>query len=139
MDITRIRKPRCYLLYALAPSDISPSVANQTLNQMCADKQLPLTLYHDHFIGQAGGMILFYAKTSSEREALHNNLEPYLKGWEYNLHPLIYSYSPGAFDEQIAYTLHAYRQCSWEQLRQDKRPTYGNLNEEAETAQESTD
>ena len=136
MDITQIRKPRCYVLYALAPQDVSPNEANQIMNQICADPQLPLALYHDHFIGQAGGIILFYAENANEREALQIKIKPYLTGWEYNLHPLIFSYSPAAFDEQIAYTLRAYRDSDWEQIQKDKRPAYGNPGEEAETAQE---
>ena len=126
MNIDRIRKPRCYLLYAIAPQDISPAEANQTLNQICGDSRLPLTIFHDHFIGQAGGLIIFFAETPVEREALQQNLGDYLADWNYQLHPLIYSYSPAAFDEQIAYTLKAYRNQEWEQVRNDKRPAYGN-------------
>lgn len=137
MDITRIRKPRCYLLYAIAPQAISPSQANQTLNQICADKELPTALYHDHFLGQAGGVIMFYAETPSEREILQDKLKSSLKDWEYMVHPLIFSHSPAAFDEQIAYTLRAYRGEDWGQLQQDKRPSYGDPRQEAETAAES--
>ena len=137
MDMTRIRKPRCFLLYALAPQEMPPGAANQILNRMCADQRLPLTVYHDHFIGRAGGIVIFYAESSAEREALQNNLELYLAGWEYHLHPLIFSHSPAAFDEQIAYTLRAYRHTDWELLQADKRPAYGDPSAEAETAQES--
>ena len=136
MDVTHLRKPRCYMLYALAGENTTPSQANQTLNNICADQALPLTIYHDHFIGQAGGIIIFYAETAPEREALQHNLAPYLEGWHYTLHPLIYSYDPAAFDAQTAYTLKAYRNTDWEQLQNDKRPAYGDLREEAETAQE---
>lgn len=136
MDITRIRKPRCYMLYALAPNDTSPGTANQTINAICADSNLPVTIFHDHFIGQAGGVVIFYAETSDERGALQTQLEAYLDGWTYTLHPLIFSHNPAAFDEQIAYTLSAYRDTDWEQLQTDKRPAYGNPREEAETAQE---
>lgn len=137
MDITRIRKPRCYLLYAIAPKHISPSNANQIINQICSSNELPLAVYHDHFIGQAGGVVVFFAETDAEREALQHNLDTYLDGWHYDLHPLIFSYSPAAFDEQIAYTLSAYGNQNWETLQKDKRPAYGNPREEAETAQES--
>ena len=136
MDITRIHKPRCFMLYALAPASISPSEANQVINRISADQSLPLALYHDHFIGQIGGVIVFYAETAEEREALQKHLPSYLDAWEYNLHPLIFSYSPAAFDEQIAYTLRAYRETDWEQLQNEKRPSYGNPRDEAETGQE---
>lgn len=137
MDITRLQKPRCYLLYALAPDSVSPSQANQTINQICADDQLPLALYHDHFIGQVGGIVMFYAETPEERKALQTMMPTHLQGWTYHLHPLIYSHNPGAFDAQIAYTLRAYRDQDWETLQQDKRPAYGDPCTEAETAQES--
>lgn len=137
MDITRIRKPRCYMLYALAPQTVSPGNANQTINKICADGQLPLALYHDHFIGQAGGMVMFYAETAEERESLQTRLDTYLAEWDYQLHPLIFSHNPAAFDEQIAYTLNAYRNQDWEALQKAKRPAYGNPRDEAETAQES--
>ncbi|MCI0710469.1 MAG: hypothetical protein L0154_09945 [Chloroflexi bacterium] len=137
MDITRMRKPRCYLLYAVAPEDMPASDANQLINQICGDHDLPLTVYHDHFIGQPGGLVIFYAETDEEREALQTGLEAYLAEWTYALHPLIFSYSPAAFDEQIAFTLSAYRDSNWDALRRDKRPAYGNPREEAETARES--
>ena len=47
----RFRKPRCVLLYALAPAGINPAEANRLLNEMSADRSLPLALYHDHFLG----------------------------------------------------------------------------------------
>lgn len=136
MDITRIRKPRCYLLYALAPSKLSPGAANDTINAICGDAALPLSLFHDHFIGQTGGLVVFYAETDAQRSALQNDLAPHLEGWTYTVHPLIYAHSPAAFDEQIAYTLRAYRDIDWEQLQQEKRPAYGNSAQEARTGQE---
>jgi hypothetical protein len=55
----RIRKPRCFLLYALAPSDLPAAEANRILNAFIADPHLPLAVFHDHFIGQPGGIIIF--------------------------------------------------------------------------------
>lgn len=136
MSITHIRQPRCYLVYALAPEDVSPRQANATLNAICGDATLPLTLYHDHFIGQAGGIVLFYAEDQAQREALQNRLPDYLDGWQWAIHPLIFSRSPAGFDEQIRYTLAAYRNTDWNQLRQDKRPVYGNPAAEADSAEE---
>lgn len=137
MDIQQLRKPRCFLLYALAPEHVSPSGANQVINQICADATLPLTLFHDHFIGQAGGIVLFYAESADERQALQDGLASHLHGWEYVVHPLIYSRNPAGFDEQIAYTLRAYRDTDWESLQKIKRPSYGDPRLEAETARES--
>jgi hypothetical protein len=66
----RIRKPRCFLLYALAPNDLPAAEANRILNAFIADPDLPLAVFHDHFIGQPGGIIIFYVETVEEREAL---------------------------------------------------------------------
>jgi hypothetical protein len=60
----------------------------------------------------------------------------YLEGWQVEIRPLIFSHSPAAFDEQIAFTLRAYRGVSWDVLKRAARPAYGNPNREAETAQE---
>jgi hypothetical protein len=57
-------------------------------------------------------------------------------GWRVEYHPLIFSYSPSAFDEQVAFTLKAYRDMNWESLQREKRPSYGEPAREAETAAE---
>ncbi len=66
----RIRKPRCFLLYALAPSELPAAEANRVLNAFIGDPSLPLAIFHDHFIGQPGGIVIFYVETSEERDAL---------------------------------------------------------------------
>jgi len=133
----RLKKPRCFLVYALAPEGLSPAQVNQIFNAYIGDRSLPLVLFHDHFIGQLGGMAIFYAETESEREALYQSNR--LDGWDVKIHPLIYAHSPAAFDEQTAYTLRAYRDVNWDVLRQEKRPRYGDPNREAETGEESDD
>ena len=54
------------------------------------------------------------------------------------IRPLIFSRNPAAFDEQIAFTLSAYRGEDWERLQREERPTYGDPRREAETAEEET-
>lgn len=130
----RIQKPRCFLLYALAPSGMPAAEANRILNIFIGDSSLPLAIFHDHFIGQPGGVIIFYVETREERDALL--AQTYLDGWHVEIQPLIFSHSPSAFDEQIAFTLRAYRGVDWETLQKDKRPSYGNPGREAETAEE---
>lgn len=130
----RIRKPRCFLLYALAPEGLPAAEANHILNAFIADPGLPLALYHDHFIGQPGGVVIFYVETPEERDALLE--QKYLEGWRVEVQPLIFSHSPSALDAQIAFTLRAYRGLDWEALQQEERPVYGNPNREAETAEE---
>jgi hypothetical protein len=130
----RIRKPRCFLLYALAPADLPAAEANRILNTFIGDPGLPLAIFHDHFIGQPGGMVIFYVETAEERDALL--AQTYLQGWRVEIQPLIFSHSPAAFDEQIAFTLRAYRGVNWEALQKEHRPSYGRPSREAETAEE---
>lgn len=130
----RIQKPRCFLLYGLAPSGLPAAEANRILNTFIGDPALPLAIFHDHFIGQPGGVVLFYVETTEERDALL--AQKHLEGWHVEIQPLIFSHSPAAFDEQIAFTLRAYRGVSWGTLQKEKRPSYGNPSREAETAQE---
>ena len=132
--LSRIRKPRCFLVTALAPEGTPPAQANRQFNQFVADRRLPLVLFHDHFIGQPGGVAIFFVETPEERDRLARCEA--LAGWQVEVRPLIFSYSPAAFDEQIAYTLRAYREVDWEQLRQEQRPAYGNPARETETGSE---
>jgi hypothetical protein len=130
----RISKPRCFLLYALAPRRLPASDANRILNAFIGDPALPLAIFHDHFIGQPGGIVIFFVETTAERDALL--AQTYLDGWHVEIQPLIFSHSPAAFDEQTSFTLRAYRGVDWETLQKEKRPSYGIPSREAETAEE---
>lgn len=132
--LKRIRKPRCFLLYALAPGEMPAAEANRILNDFIGDPSLPLAIFHDHFVGRPGGVVIFYVETTEERDALL--AQSYLDGWRVEIQPLIFSYSPAAFDEQIAFTLRAYRGVDWATLQREQRPSYGNPGREAETAEE---
>jgi hypothetical protein len=132
--VKRISKPRCFLLYAIAPSVLPAAEANRILNAFIGDPGLPLAIFHDHFIGQPGGLVLFYVETTEERDALL--AQTYLDGWRVEIQPLIFSHSPSAFDEQIAFTLRAYRGVNWETLQKEQRPSFGNPSREAEKAEE---
>lgn len=136
MDITRLRRPRCFLIYALAPDELSPGEANQTFNAFIADRSLPLPIFHDHFLGGPGGIAIFYAATDEERKALAES--EHLKGWEVDIRPLIYARSPAGFDEQTSFTLRAYRGLSWDRVRIEDRPTYGDPNREVDTGREDS-
>lgn len=133
--IRRVSKPRCFLVYALAPPDLPAAEANRVFNAYLADPALPLPLFHDHFIGTAGGLAVFFVETPAQRDALLERAG--LPGWQVEVRPLVYAYSPAAFDEQIAFTLRAYRGLSWERLRAERRPAYGDPAREADTAEES--
>jgi len=135
-QISRIRKPRCFLVYALAPEGYSARDANLIFNNFVSDQTLPMVLFHDHFIGQPGGVAVFYVETVEERDRLL--AQTHLRGWRVECQPLIFSYGPAAFDEQTAFTLRAYRGVDWESLRHEQRPAYGSPAREAETAEEDT-
>lgn len=130
----RIQKPRCFLVYALAPPGLPASEANRIFNEFVGDRSLPLAVFHDHFIGEPGGVAVFYVENAGQRDALLD--QTHLRGWDVQVQPLIFSRSPAAFDEQTAFTLRAYREVDWEVLQREKRPSYGNPVHEAETAQE---
>lgn len=130
----RIQKPRCFLVYALAPPGLPAAEANRIFNQFVVDRSLPLAVFHDHFIGEPGGVAVFYVENAGQRDALLD--QTHLQGWDVQVQPLIFSRSPSAFDEQTAFTLRAYREVDWEVLQREKRPSYGNPVREAETAQE---
>jgi hypothetical protein len=110
--------------------------ANRRFNEFIADTSLPLAVFHDHFIGHPGGVAIFYVTTAAERDALF--AQTHLGDWAVTVHPLIFSHSPAAFDEQTAFTLKAYRGADWEQLQREQRPRYGSASREAETAEEDS-
>ena len=130
----RIEKPRCFLVYALAPESLPAADANRIFNEFIGDQDLPLVIYHDHFIGQPGGVAIFYVDRPEARDALLN--QKHLEGWQIDVQPLVFSYSPSAFDEQTSFTLKAYRGLDWEDLQKVKRPSYGDPRREADTAEE---
>jgi hypothetical protein len=133
-QLSQVRRPRCFLVYALAPEGLPASEANRIFNEFIADKELPLAVFHDHFIGHPGGIAIFYVESPRERDALLQ--QEHLRGWRVEYGPMVFAHSPAAFDEQIAFTLRAYRSADWEQLQRVRRPKYGSAAREAETAQE---
>ena len=133
-QLRHIQKPRCFLVYSLAPAGLSAAEANRIFNEFIADRDLPLAIFHDHFIGQPGGVAVFYVDTPQARDALLN--QQHLAGWDVQIQPLIFSYSPAAFDEQTAFTLKQYRGQDWGALQHERRPSYGNPALETQSAEE---
>jgi hypothetical protein len=132
--LRRIQKPRCFLMHALAPAGLPAAEANRLFNEFTADPRLPLVLFHDHYIGRAGGVAIFFIDGPASRDVLLD--QGHLRDWELAIHPLVFSDSPSAFDEQIAFTLDRYRGLDWDTLRKEDRPSYGDHGREAETAEE---
>lgn len=136
MAIKRTKRPRCYLVYALAPGGTSMRAANDAINALVADRELPLALFHDHFLDRPGGTAIFQVTTPNEIDALDGGMKRHLSDWHSVAHPLIFSFNAAAFDEQIAYTLHEYQGEDWEALQREKRPHFGNPVREAQTGEE---
>ena len=135
IPIAKISKPRCFLVHAIAPGNFSARDANDSLNKYVSDPSRGLAIWHDHFIGAPGGTAIFFVENDAQRQALTS--PGTLENWRVSVHPLIYSHSPSAFDEQLAYTLRTYRNADWAALQLEQRPHYGDARLEAETASES--
>jgi len=130
-------RPRCYLVYAMAPSGVKASNANRIINELIGDPDTPLALWHDHFLGGPGGCVVFYVENKEQQQALFDNR--HLTGWKVDYRPMVFSFSPSAFDAQINYTTNNYSDQNWESLRNEGRPDYEgrDIQHEAETAEES--
>jgi len=131
MPTMRAKRPRCYLLYAMAPSGFTMRQANDAINAMTGDRDLPLAVFHDHFLDAPGGTIVFHVTEAAGIDRIEAACARQLGNWRIELRPLIFSFNPAAFDEQIAYTLGIYQGQDWESLRKQKRPAYGNPSHEA--------
>ena len=99
---------RCYILVAYAPEGTSIRNANEAFNDFIADANRGLVLFHDHFVGVAGGVALFWVEDEKTLAALQD-AGP-LKGWNLRLHPLIFTDSPLGFLYQTDWTMTVYRQ-----------------------------
>jgi hypothetical protein len=105
---------RCFLVYALAPHGTSARRANEQLNDYVADPRRGLSVWHDHFVGAHGGVVVFDIR-SEEEQALLDDPGP-LEGWQISWHPLTFSLSAVGFSAQTALTLEGYRGLNLEDL-----------------------
>ena len=105
---------RCHLVYALAPSGMSAGEANELLNEYLADESRGLAVWHDHFIGVHGGVVVFHVRDEQE-EARLGELGP-LEGWQLTTHPLTFALTAVGFSAQVSFTLENYRGVSLEEL-----------------------
>jgi hypothetical protein len=53
-----------------------------------------------------------------------------------DVRPMVFAFSPAAFDEQISFTPRASRGADWEQLQVAARPSFGSPSGAADTAEE---
>lgn len=112
--IHRFTKPRCYLVYALAPEGLGQNEANRALNDFIADPRRGRVVQHDHFVDRVGGWAVFDVQSAEQSIALHQPGP--LRGWEVWIDPLAFSDSARGFVEQVKVTLEYYSQTSLEEV-----------------------
>jgi hypothetical protein len=105
---------RCHLVYALAPDGVSAREANDLLNDYLADESRGLAVWHDHFVGEHGGVVVLDTRNDDE-EARLGDPGP-LEGWQLSIHPLTFSLSAVGFSAQTSFTLEQYRGVSLDVL-----------------------
>lgn len=111
---------RCYLLYALAPRGVRAREANRRLNDYIGDSRRGIAVYHDHFVGERGGLAVLDVRTEEELARL-DDPGP-LEGWEIRAHPLTFSLTAVGFAAQIDFTLEAYAGTRLERLAAEEQP-----------------
>jgi hypothetical protein len=111
--------PRCFLVHALAPEGMTAREANDRLNEYVADRRRGLAVWHDHFVGEHGGVVVFDVR-AGEEQALLDDPGP-LHGWRLSVHPLTFSLSAVGFAAQTSFTLERYRDLRLEDLAAAER------------------
>ncbi len=112
-------KQRCYLVYAVAPEQVTARAANELLNEYIEDRRRGFVIFHDHFTGKPhGGLAVFDVR---DREAV-DLLEDHgpLEGWDLAVHALTFSLAATGFAAQMALTAEAYGGKKLDQRREDE-------------------
>ncbi len=122
MNQVRVRRPknRCYLVYALAPSDANVRESNHLFNDFIGDDRRGLCVFHDHFVARPGGIAVFDVRSDNEVEML-DDPGP-LSNWDISIHSLAESLTSIGFVAQMEYTLEQYAKTSIEKLRAEEEP-----------------
>jgi hypothetical protein len=108
-------RPRCYLVFALAPEGMTASEANRLLNGYIDDVSHGLPVYHDHFARKPhGGVAILYPRDEQEHARL-DDPGP-LAGWQTTISPLVFSLTPVGFAAQTSFTLERYGRTTLELL-----------------------
>jgi hypothetical protein len=112
-------KQRCYLVYALAPSSIAASQANDAVNAYIEERNRGIVVFHDHFTGSPHGGVAVFGVRSEDELAMLNDPGA-LDGWRLYIHALTFALSAGGFVEQVDLTLREYAKTTLDALRQDE-------------------
>jgi hypothetical protein len=81
--------------------------ADTVFNEFISDSSRGTVLYHDHFVGRAGGIVIFHVSSEGELRQLQN--ESCLNGWDVMIYPLTFTEKPIEFLYQIDFTMAVYR------------------------------
>jgi hypothetical protein len=111
---------RCYVVYALAPAGMSARDANERFNDYIADGRRGICVFHDHFVGEHGGVAVFEIRDESELAAVHDPGP--LADWHMRVHGLTFALTAVGFAAQTDFTLEQYRQTTLEELRAAEAP-----------------
>jgi len=106
---------RCYLVYALAPQDVSARQANELLNEYISDRQRGIVVFHDHFTGAPHGGLAVFDVPDEEARALLEDPGP-LEGWDLRVHGLTFSLAATGFAAQMKMTAKEYAGRALEEL-----------------------
>jgi hypothetical protein len=122
MSEAGLRRPknRCYLVYAVAPSDANVRTANHQFNDYIGDGRRGLCVFHDHFVARPGGIAVFDVHSDEEVDML-DDPGP-LRQWDIHVHTLAESLTAVGFVAQMDYTLEQYGNTSVEKLRAEEEP-----------------
>lgn len=110
-------KQRCCLVYAVAPTSMSASEANDALNAYIEDRDRGVAVFHDHFTGSPHGGIAVFDVRSEDELAMLDDPGP-LAGWQLQVHALTFSLSATGFSEQTQLTVREYGKTSLDALRE---------------------
>ncbi|PLR75286.1 hypothetical protein CU633_21935 [Bacillus sp. V3-13] len=91
---------RCYLVVAKAPEDVKLREANALFNDYIADQKRGQIVFHDHFVGEPGGVAFFDVQSEQQKAALQDDLPE----WDIEIHPLILSRTAAGLVYQLDYT-----------------------------------
>lgn len=107
-------KPRCYLVLALAPPGTKAREANDRVNEYVADARRGLSVWHDHFVHEHGGAVVFEVHSEDQLQLLQDPGP--LGGWTVSVYPLTFSLTAVGFAAQTAFTMKTYRGIDLEAL-----------------------
>src|SRR5918992_777807 len=100
-------RQRCYLVYAVAPEQVTARQANELLNEYVADRRRGFVVFHDHFTGKPhGGFAVFDVRDQEAFELLDDHGP--LEGWDVAVHSLTFSMAATGFAAQMHLTAEGY-------------------------------